>query len=292
MPSSASSSSRSSPTASTTASTSTGWPRCDGSGARAMTRLRSTGSTRATTRAPISSSRSFATGSARSGTCERSASASGSAMRTSRRGTSRGGVCPRSRSTVSLLHRHYMRREILTACGYWTETKKTPHQQGISPLKEQRRELLFVTLDKSGRGFSPTTRYRDFAISREEFHWETQNSVSADSDTARRYADHAARGWSIHLFVQSAKGEPFAYLGSGAPRAIRRQSTCRDRVAPGAFASIRKSANDAAAAGGTEGSPVTPAAGATRAGPGNRAGRTRARARWSAGRPPAARGDA
>ena len=112
-----------------------------------------------------------------------------------------------------VLHRHYMRREILTACGYWTEARKTPHQQGILPLRDQRRELLFVTLDKSGRGFSPTTRYRDFAISREEFHWETQNSVSAESDTARRYADHAARGWSIQLFVQSAKGEPFAYLG-------------------------------------------------------------------------------
>jgi hypothetical protein len=112
-----------------------------------------------------------------------------------------------------VLHRHYMRREILTACGYWTESKKTPQQQGVLRLNDQRRELLFVTLDKSDRGFSPTTRYRDFAISREEFHWETQNSVSAESDTARRYADHTAQGWSIHLFVQSAKGEPFAYLG-------------------------------------------------------------------------------
>jgi superfamily II DNA or RNA helicase/HKD family nuclease len=112
-----------------------------------------------------------------------------------------------------VLHRHYMRREILTACGYWTEAKKTPQQQGVLRLDDQRRELLFVTLDKSDRGFSPTTRYRDFAISREEFHWETQNSVSAESDTAHRYADHAVRGWSIHLFVQSAKGEPFAYLG-------------------------------------------------------------------------------
>jgi hypothetical protein len=112
-----------------------------------------------------------------------------------------------------VLHRHYMRREILTACGYWTEAKKVPHQQGVLPLRDQRRELLFVTLDKSSRGFSPTTRYRDFAISREEFHWETQNSVTAESDTAHRYANHIARGWSIHLFVQPAKGEAFAYLG-------------------------------------------------------------------------------
>lgn len=112
-----------------------------------------------------------------------------------------------------VVHRHYMRREILTACGYWTKAKKTPQQQGVLRLDNQRRELLFVTLDKSDRGFSPSTRYRDFAISREEFHWETQNSVGANSDTAHRYADHAARGWSIHLFVQSKKGAPFAYLG-------------------------------------------------------------------------------
>lgn len=112
-----------------------------------------------------------------------------------------------------VLHRHYMRREILTACGYWTEAKKTPQQQGVLRPNAQRRELLFVTLDKSSRGFSPTTRYRDYAISREEFHWETQNRVSAESGTARRYADHAARDWSLHLFVQPAKGEAFAYLG-------------------------------------------------------------------------------
>ena len=112
-----------------------------------------------------------------------------------------------------VVHRHYMRREILTACGSWTATRKVPHQQGVLRLEDERRELLFVTLDKSDRGFSPTTRYRDFAISRDEFHWETQNSVGADSDTARRYAEHGPRDWSIHLFVQSKKGAPFAYLG-------------------------------------------------------------------------------
>ena len=126
-------------------------------------------------------------------------------------------AAPPSHAAVSdwplVLHRHYMRREILTACGYWTETRKTPQQQGVLRLEEQHRELLFVTLDKSDRGFSPTTRYRDFAISRDQFHWETQNAVSAQSETARRYAGHAERGWSIHLFVQTRKGAPFAYLG-------------------------------------------------------------------------------
>jgi superfamily II DNA or RNA helicase/HKD family nuclease len=112
-----------------------------------------------------------------------------------------------------VLHRHYSRREIMTACGYWNADRKVPQQQGVLRLKEEQRELLFVTLDKSEGGFSPTTRYRDYAISRSEFHWETQNAVSDDSETARRYFEHVARGWSMFLFVQPRKGEAFAFLG-------------------------------------------------------------------------------
>src|SRR5690242_21494866 len=44
------------------------------------------------------------------------------------------------------------------------------------------RELLFVTLDKSGKDYSPTTRYRDYAISPELFHWETQSAASVRSE--------------------------------------------------------------------------------------------------------------
>jgi hypothetical protein len=107
-----------------------------------------------------------------------------------------------------------MRREILAACGEWNESRKVPQQQGVLRLKHEPRELLFVTLDKSDRGFSPSTRYRDFAISRDRFHWETQNAVSADSETARRYARRdGADGYEIHLFVQTRKGAPFAFLG-------------------------------------------------------------------------------
>lgn len=113
-----------------------------------------------------------------------------------------------------VLHRHYIRREILAACGYWNESRKVPQQQGVLRLKDERRELLFVTLDKSDRGFSPSTRYRDYAISRDRFHWETQNKVAAASDTARRYAEHdGPGGHEIYLFVQTRKDAPFAFLG-------------------------------------------------------------------------------
>jgi superfamily II DNA or RNA helicase/HKD family nuclease len=112
-----------------------------------------------------------------------------------------------------VLHRHYSRREILTACGVWNERRKVPHQQGIQRIQDQRRELLFVTLDKSDGRFSPSTRYRDYAISAERFHWETQNAVAAGSASARHYAEHVSEGWQVHLFVQTRKGEAFAYVG-------------------------------------------------------------------------------
>ena len=64
------------------------------------------------------------------------------------------------------LHRHYSRREIAAGVGYVAAgAKLIKLQSGILKLEDQRRELLFVTLDKSGKSFSPTTRYRDYASS-------------------------------------------------------------------------------------------------------------------------------
>lgn len=112
------------------------------------------------------------------------------------------------------LHRHYRRREILAAVGYVSpgEKGRTP-QGGILKLPEERRELLFVTLDKSGRDFSPTTRYRDYAISRELFHWETQGIASVSAESGRRYLESPDNGWSFYLFVRTDPKAPYAFVG-------------------------------------------------------------------------------
>ena len=47
-----------------------------------------------------------------------------------------------------------------------------------------------VSLDKTIGGFSPTTPYRDYAISRDLIHWESQSATRADSETGRRYQNH------------------------------------------------------------------------------------------------------
>ena len=44
-------------------------------------------------------------------------------------------------------------------------------------LKRYIRRVLFVTLDKSEKTFSPSTRYEDFALSPTRFHWQSQSTT-------------------------------------------------------------------------------------------------------------------
>ena len=44
-----------------------------------------------------------------------------------------------------------------------------------------------MTLKKSEADYSPTTMYRDYPISRDLFHWESQSVTSVDSPTGQRY---------------------------------------------------------------------------------------------------------
>ena len=60
--------------------------------------------------------------------------------------------------------------------------------------------------------------YRDYAISRSEFHWESQNATSTASATGHRYLTHADHGTRIALFVREAPVDdigtaPFLCLG-------------------------------------------------------------------------------
>jgi superfamily II DNA or RNA helicase len=112
------------------------------------------------------------------------------------------------------LHRHYSRREILAAVGHLKVGGKvsTP-VGGVMKVGDSKRELLFVTLDKSGKDFSPTTRYRDYAVSRDRFHWETQTAASVSRPSGRRYLESPGNGWSFHLFVRVDPDAPYAYAG-------------------------------------------------------------------------------
>jgi hypothetical protein len=112
------------------------------------------------------------------------------------------------------LHRQYTRAEILVATGHLGEGDKPRGQMGgIRKDEETKRELFFVTLDKSGGDFSPTTSYRDYVMSPERFHWETQGTASRENSAGKRYLGSPANGWRFFLFVQLNKDEPYTFLG-------------------------------------------------------------------------------
>ncbi len=110
------------------------------------------------------------------------------------------------------LHASYGIREILTAFGWLTADRRIPFQAGVLALKSRKLELLFVTLDKS-EGFHDRIAYRDFAISTERFHWQSQNSAGPDTPGGRRYLESPGNGWSFQLFVRRTKGDPYRACG-------------------------------------------------------------------------------
>jgi len=112
------------------------------------------------------------------------------------------------------IHARYTRIEILAAFGVGATVKLPPWQSGAYWVSESRADLLAFTLDKTSGKFSPTTRYRDYAISPELIHWESQSVTRADSDTGRRYRQHETNGTSIMLFARGRTDErAFYFLG-------------------------------------------------------------------------------
>jgi superfamily II DNA or RNA helicase len=111
------------------------------------------------------------------------------------------------------LHRQYQRDEVLVALGLPNLVGTFPTQTGRFWNEALHTEVLFVTLDKSEKTFSPSTRYEDFALSPTRFHWQSQSTTSEDSPTGRRYGRQSENGARFLLFVRPKKSDSFLFLG-------------------------------------------------------------------------------
>jgi hypothetical protein len=112
------------------------------------------------------------------------------------------------------VHGRYSRIEILAAFGIGSGAKVAPWQTGVYWADEAKADLLAFTLDKTSGQFSPTTRYRDYAISRDLVHWESQSVTRADGETGQRYQKHVELGSSVQLFARLRADErAFWFLG-------------------------------------------------------------------------------
>ena len=118
------------------------------------------------------------------------------------------------------VHATYALDEVMAAIGeHDREGRIRRLREGVFHSTRHRADLLFVTLEKSESDYSPSTMYRDYAISRTRFHWESQSSVHADTKTGQRYVNHAKDGHAILLFVRERRKTradvtmPYTFLG-------------------------------------------------------------------------------
>ena len=112
------------------------------------------------------------------------------------------------------IHARYSRREILVASGVGAGVEGRSWREGVLYNEHIPADLFVFTLDKSDGQFSPTTRYRDYAISREFVHWESQSMTRSNSPTGQRYQQHEARGSHVWLFARLRQDErAFTFLG-------------------------------------------------------------------------------
>jgi superfamily II DNA or RNA helicase/HKD family nuclease len=129
-----------------------------------------------------------------------------------------------ARPTSLRLHARYVRGQVLAGCG-WPHAWTAAHQSGVLWLEPIRTYLMFVTLDKSRDGFTERTRYRDYAVSPTEFHWESQATATPASADGQRIL-RASRGEaSMWLFLRKARqdeygAEPFIFMGGFRPARI------------------------------------------------------------------------
>jgi len=113
------------------------------------------------------------------------------------------------------IHALYSRVEIQAALDDVKDGKIREWREGVRFIEHINSDVFLFTIDKSSGGFSPTTRYRDYAISARMIHWESQSTTSTSSRTGQRYINQRAAGTKVLLFGRYSKNEDaFWFLGT------------------------------------------------------------------------------
>lgn len=80
---------------------------------------------------------------------------------------------------------------------------------GTQYNKEKKFAMVFVTLNKSDKEYSPSTLYEDYAISPYQFHWQSMNKTQERSEEGLRIINQKQNGWKYILFVRDSKTDEF-----------------------------------------------------------------------------------
>ncbi|MGW7101042.1 DUF3427 domain-containing protein [Streptomyces sp. NPDC054838] len=129
------------------------------------------------------------------------------------------------------VHASYSREEILPALNESAIGGFMPgnFREGVKWCESIQTDALFITLEKEEKDFSPQTRYKDYAMSEFQFHWESQVQTSETSPTGRRYQTHRENDSHVVLFVRRYKrtdiGRPQAWMLLGPGEYVRHKGS-------------------------------------------------------------------
>ena len=113
------------------------------------------------------------------------------------------------------VHCSYTTAQILVTMDYYNISS---FREGVKYFNDKKTDVLFVTLNKSDKDYSPTTMYNDYSINNELFHWQSQSTTTPESKTGQRYINHRKLGTSVMIFVREYKSiklgaAPYTFLG-------------------------------------------------------------------------------
>lgn len=107
---------------------------------------------------------------------------------------------------------NYSRDQIFAALGL---EKPNSVREGVKYLHSRNSQVVnldtdvfLITLNKSEKEFSESTRYEDYSIDKNLFHWQSQNATTQESKTGQRYLNQRKTGSIVLLFVREQKKDP------------------------------------------------------------------------------------
>ena len=115
-----------------------------------------------------------------------------------------------------LVHARYTRIEVLAAFGDGDNLQTPTWREGVKWMPNSKADIFAITFDKSDGSFSATTSYRDYAISPELIHWESQSLTGEKSPTGKRYQNHEVEGSDVYLFARLRNDDRSFWFCGGA----------------------------------------------------------------------------
>lgn len=152
-------------------------------------------------------------------------------------------------------HAYYSREELFAGLAGQEDNFKFPGvvANGVVPFGPSNTTALLVTLEKSEKHFSPSTMYKDYAISTSEFAWDSQSATTPESPMGQLFQHHEEQGRRIVLFARQARENalgPSPYMCLGTVKYLSHEGSkpmhirwSLDRPMPAAMFQIAKIAS-------------------------------------------------